>query len=161
MRIKFLVRLLASVFVITASTALAQRPEEFPRIGIVRRPVTLTIRIRWLNHWTSDPKSRLLEGKNRVRVSPYTKETWPGSRPLSPNSYTSRSMCYLDLDRDPAVEQATKTIPIVMVTSPDPVAAGLVDSLAHPGGNITGITRLTRELSGKRLELLTEMIPRL
>ena len=42
-----------------------------------------------------------------------------------------------------------------------PVAAGLIDSLARPGGNITGIARLTRDLSGKRLELLTEMIPRL
>ena len=58
-----------------------------------------------------------------------------------------------------AAKQATKTIPIVMVTSQDPVSLGLVDSLAHPGGNITGLTRLTRELSGKRLELLTEVVP--
>src|SRR5215813_4165662 len=58
-----------------------------------------------------------------------------------------------------AAEQATKTIPIVMVATVDPVATGLVDSLAHPGGNITGLTRLTRELSGKRLELLKEVVP--
>jgi ABC-type uncharacterized transport system substrate-binding protein len=58
-----------------------------------------------------------------------------------------------------AAKQATKTIPIVFVINQDPVAVGLVDSLAHPGGNITGISRLTRELSGKRLELLKEMIP--
>jgi ABC-type uncharacterized transport system substrate-binding protein len=51
-------------------------------------------------------------------------------------------------------KQATKTIPIVMVTNVDPVATGLVDSLARPGGNIIGITRLTRELSGKRVQLL-------
>ena len=56
--------------------------------------------------------------------------------------------------------QATKTIPIVMVTNQDPVAEGFVDSLARPGGNITGLTRLTRELSGKRLELFKEMVPR-
>jgi putative ABC transport system substrate-binding protein len=56
-----------------------------------------------------------------------------------------------------ATKQATKTIPIVMVTLHDPVAAGLVDSLAHPGGNITG--GLTRDLSGKRVELLTEVVP--
>jgi putative ABC transport system substrate-binding protein len=46
-----------------------------------------------------------------------------------------------------------------MVINEDPVATGLVDSLARPGGNITGISRLTRELGGKRLELLTEIVP--
>src|SRR5215813_5441567 len=58
-----------------------------------------------------------------------------------------------------AAKQATKTIPIVIITAQDPVATGIVDSLAHPGGNITGLTRLTRELSGKRLELLKEVVP--
>ncbi len=56
-------------------------------------------------------------------------------------------------------KEATRTIPIVMLTSVDPVATGIVDSLAHPGGNITGISRLNRELSGKRLELLKEVVP--
>jgi putative tryptophan/tyrosine transport system substrate-binding protein len=60
-----------------------------------------------------------------------------------------------------AAKQATKTIPIVMVSATDPVAAGFVDSLARPGGNITGVVRLTRELSGKRLELLKEAVPRI
>src|SRR5262245_42045608 len=58
-----------------------------------------------------------------------------------------------------AAKQSTKTIPIVMVATVDPVATGLVDSLAHPGGNITGLTRLTRDSSGKRLELLKEVVP--
>ena len=58
-----------------------------------------------------------------------------------------------------AAEQVTKTIPIVMVINGDPVATGLVESLARPGGNITGLTRLNRELSGKRLELLKEAVP--
>jgi putative tryptophan/tyrosine transport system substrate-binding protein len=58
-----------------------------------------------------------------------------------------------------AAKQATTTIPIVMVTPADPVASGFIDSLARPGGNITGITRLTRGLSGKRLELLMEAAP--
>jgi putative ABC transport system substrate-binding protein len=58
-----------------------------------------------------------------------------------------------------AAMQATKTIPLVMVTTVDPVGTRLIDSLARPGGNITGITLLTRDLSGKRLELLKEIVP--
>jgi putative ABC transport system substrate-binding protein len=57
--------------------------------------------------------------------------------------------------------EATRTIPIVMITQVDPVATGFVDSLARPGGNVTGVTRLQRELGGKRLELLKESVPRI
>jgi len=57
-----------------------------------------------------------------------------------------------------AAKQATKTIPIVMLTTQDPVATGIIDSLARPGRNITGVTTLTRDLSGKRLELLKEAV---
>ena len=60
-----------------------------------------------------------------------------------------------------AAKQATKTIPIVMVATFDPVATGIVESLARPGGNITGVTRLAHDLSGKRLELLKEVLPEL
>ena len=56
---------------------------------------------------------------------------------------------------------ATKTIPIVMTTIEDPVAMGIINSLARPGGNITGLTNLAPELSGKRLELLKEAFPKL
>jgi putative ABC transport system substrate-binding protein len=59
-------------------------------------------------------------------------------------------------------KNATKTIPIVMVNAGgDPVEAGLIESLARPGGNVTGVTMLARELSGKRLELLKEAVPKL
>ena len=58
-------------------------------------------------------------------------------------------------------KEATTTIPIVMVQGGDPVGSGFVTSLARPGGNITGLAILRPELSGKRLELLTEIVPRL
>jgi putative tryptophan/tyrosine transport system substrate-binding protein len=61
-----------------------------------------------------------------------------------------------------AAKNATKTIPIVMTGGgANPVEAGLIESLAHPGGNVTGITLLDTELGGKRLELLKEAVPKL
>jgi putative ABC transport system substrate-binding protein len=61
-----------------------------------------------------------------------------------------------------AAMNATKTIPIVMTgQGPDPVRAGFIKSLAHPGGNVTGVTNLLVSLGGKRLELLKESIPKL
>jgi putative ABC transport system substrate-binding protein len=60
-----------------------------------------------------------------------------------------------------AAKHATKTIPIVMVSNVDPVELGIVDSFARPGGNVTGLTLQSLELSGKRLELLKEIFPKL
>ena len=60
-----------------------------------------------------------------------------------------------------ALKQATITIPIVMGSAADPVGAGLVASLARPGGNITGLTNLTSQVSGKRLQILQETFPSL
>jgi ABC-type uncharacterized transport system substrate-binding protein len=60
-----------------------------------------------------------------------------------------------------AAKSATATIPIVMTQDPDPVGNGFVASLAHPGGNITGLSNLSPEISGKKLELLKEIVPKL
>jgi putative tryptophan/tyrosine transport system substrate-binding protein len=60
-----------------------------------------------------------------------------------------------------AAKAATSTIPIVMAQDPDPVGNGFVASLAHPGGNITGLSTLAPELNGKKLEILKEVIPRI
>src|SRR5439155_6211171 len=58
-------------------------------------------------------------------------------------------------------KQATASIPVVMTQDNDPVANGFVASLARPGGNVTGLSTLSPEISGKRLELLKELVPRL
>ena len=60
-----------------------------------------------------------------------------------------------------AAKEATVTIPIVMAQDPNPVGNGFVASLARPGGNITGLSRIAPELSGKQMELLKEIVPRL
>jgi ABC-type uncharacterized transport system substrate-binding protein len=58
-----------------------------------------------------------------------------------------------------AAKQATSVIPIVFAVAPDPVGSGLVASLAHPGGNVTGLSTQSTDLAGKRLELLREIVP--
>jgi putative ABC transport system substrate-binding protein len=58
-----------------------------------------------------------------------------------------------------AAQHATRTIPIVMAGTPDPVAQGFVTSMARPGGNTTGLSLLTADLPGKRLEFLKEIVP--
>jgi putative tryptophan/tyrosine transport system substrate-binding protein len=60
-----------------------------------------------------------------------------------------------------AVKKATTTIPLVMIAVGEPVATGLVTSLARPGGNITGLTSISPEIEGKRLELLREVVPKI
>jgi putative ABC transport system substrate-binding protein len=59
------------------------------------------------------------------------------------------------------VKRATNSIPAIVVLSPDPIRAGLVESLAHPGGNLTGLSLMNSDLSGKRLSLMHEVIPNL
>jgi ABC transporter substrate binding protein len=60
-----------------------------------------------------------------------------------------------------AAKEMTKSIPIVMIITQDPVATGIINSLAHPGANVTGVSLLSRELSGKRLELFQEILPKI
>jgi len=59
-----------------------------------------------------------------------------------------------------AAQAASTTVPVVMVASSDPVGTGIVTELARPGGNVTGVTLASPEISGKRLELLKELVPR-
>ena len=140
----------------------AQQPSKIPRIGYVRVVGEPSIPGRNVNAFLQGLKDfGYVEGKNILIEFRYAE----GKRDRIPGFVAELVQLKVDVlvSPDPqvirAAKQATKTIPIVMVINQDPVATGLVDSLARPGGNITGISRLNRELSGKRLELLTEIIP--
>ena len=162
MRKRFFGLALSAMFFAFCFPVEAQQPTKVPRIGIVTGN-------------RNEPGSRIkifrqalqelgyVEGKNIL----FEYRDTEGNRDSVPGIVAELVSLKVDVLFSTqaivvrAAKQATKTIPIVMAITPDPVAAGLVDSLARPGGNITGLTFLTRELSGKRLELLTEIIPRL
>jgi putative tryptophan/tyrosine transport system substrate-binding protein len=153
---------IACVFVVAAGVAEAQQPAKLPRIGYVD-----------LGANPNDPGPKVegfrqglrglgyIEGKNILTEYRFL----DGNRDRIPSvvaEFVQLKVDVIVVDAPPvvrALKQATKTIPIVIVTTQDPVAAGYVTSLARPGGNITGVTRLSRELSGKRLELLKEVVP--
>ena len=141
----------------------AQQPKKIPLVGYVSSntpsspgPLLGSFRqgLRDLGY---------IEGKNILVEYRYTE----GNNGRSPSLVAELVQLKVDLLVIPnlpgmfAAKQATTIIPIVIVVNADPVALGLVDSLARPGGNITGFATLNRELSGKRLELLTEVLPRI
>jgi putative ABC transport system substrate-binding protein len=104
-----------------------------------------------------------LEGKNILIEFRYA-EGELNRIPAIVAEFVQRKVDVLVSPSSPAILEAkrvSKTIPIVMTVTIDPVAAGMVESLARPGGNVTGIARLTRDLSGKRLELFKETIPQI
>jgi putative ABC transport system substrate-binding protein len=142
----------------------AQQPGKLPRIGYISGtgsvsdpgPYVEALRqgLRDLGH---------IDGKNVV-IEYRGAEGKPDLYASLVNELVELKVDVLVVPTLPAIlaaRQATKTIPIVMVTNTDPVAGKLVDSLARPGGNITGLSTLAQDLSGKRLELLTEVVPRL
>ena len=154
--------LLVTFFLTTVSFAHAQQPAKLPRLGVLlfgtpeADPTVAAFRqyIRDLGH---------IEGQNLL-----VDYRFAGGKPERLTEVAAEMVrlnpdVILALGGDvvPAAQKATKTIPIVMVVSNDPVQAGIVASLAHPGGNITGITLIIDELAGKRLALLKEIAPRI
>ena len=141
----------------------AQQPTKIRRIGYVSGsgPVTSDPRFDALRQGLRD--LGYIEGKNILLEYRYAE----GKQDPIPSLVAELVQLEVDVLVSPslpavrAAKQATKTIPIVMVFNADPIATGIVDSLAHPGGNITGLTRLTRDLGGKRLELLKDVVPRI
>ncbi len=153
---------LCAVLLALSFPAQAQQPKKIPRIGYVSGigdPSNPVPSVEGFRQGLRD--LGYIEGKNILVEYRYLE----GKLDRVPGLVAELVQLKVDVfvsSNFPAIraaKQATKTIPIVMVTTQDPVATGIVNSLARPGGNITGLTRLTRDLSGKRLELLKEMVP--
>jgi putative ABC transport system substrate-binding protein len=158
--------LVASSFILAAvySAGAQQTAKTLPRIGVISSTGTAE------SPWPLFDAFRLglsdlgyVEGKNILIESRYAE----GRLDRMPGLVNELVQQKVDLILAPnnvviqAAKKATNTIPIVMVSSVDPVEAGYVKSFAHPGGNITGLAHLGRDLSAKRVELLKEVVPRM
>src|SRR5438093_24905 len=155
--------LLTTVFLAIASLAQTQQPTKVPRIGYLgaASPSATSERIEAFRRGLRE--LGYVEGKNIV----IERRSAEGKSDRLPALAVELVRLKVDVivtggsaATRPAKE-ATSTIPIVMAPDSDPVGNGFVASLARPGGNITGLATLAPELSGKRLELLKEVVPRL
>jgi ABC-type uncharacterized transport system substrate-binding protein len=156
---------LGALLVVFYLPAQAQQPKKFPRLGYLSNsdPVTESFRAEAVR--LALRELGYVEGQNIATEYRYAEG--------KPDRYPELAAELVRLKVDiivvsggdipiRAAKNATKTIPIVMVGQGlDPVEAGLIESLARPGGNVTGITNLGTELGGKRLELLKEAVPKL
>src|SRR5437660_3488302 len=161
---KIILTVLATAMLAFVNLSEAQQPAKIPRIGYlsVSDPT---------NEYTRAEAIRLalrergyIEGQNIAIEYRYAE----GKRDRGPDLAAELVRLKVDLivvvgglGTIQAAKNATKTIPIIMTGEGiDPVKAGLVESLARPGGNVTGVTYLSGELGGKRLELLKEAVPK-
>jgi putative tryptophan/tyrosine transport system substrate-binding protein len=162
---KILVSILAVVILAFVHLAEAQQAKKVLRIGYLSSlsPSSESNRSKAIRHALRE--LGYIEGENIVIESRYGEGKQDRAPELADELVRLKVDVIVVTGGSPwirAAKNATKTIPIVMVNSVvDPVEAGLVESLARPGGNVTGLTLLSRELSGKRLELLKEAIPKL
>jgi putative ABC transport system substrate-binding protein len=153
---KFVLVLLAAFILASGQSSDAQQPGKIPRIGVLRigsppDPFVEPFRqgLRDLGY---------VEGKNILIEYRYAEGKSDRLPNLAAELVRIKSDVIVTADTPPirAVKSATSEIPIVMAVVADPVAVGLIASLARPGGNITGLSNLAPELDGKRLELLKE-----
>ena len=156
---------IALTFVFGGAVVESQQPKKVPRIGYLSNsdPATESARSEAIR--LALRERGYIEGQNIATEYRYAE----GKPDRYPELVAELVRLKVDIIVVPggdipirAAKNATKTIPIVMVGQGlDPVEAGLVESLARPGGNVTGITNLGTELGGKRLELLKEAVPKL
>jgi putative tryptophan/tyrosine transport system substrate-binding protein len=155
--------LVAVVMLAFAVIAEAQQPTKISRIGYLGggSPSSNPARIEAFRQGLRE--LGYIEGKNIVVEYRYAEGKADGGRELA--AELARLKVDVIVTTGPTVtraaKEATVTIPIVMTNDNDPVGNGFVASLARPGGNVTGLSSLARELGGKRLELLKEIVPRL
>jgi len=153
---------IALTFVFGGAVATAQQPTKIPRIGYLSGTVSLSS-VRFEAFRRGLRELGYVEGKNIIIEFRYAE----GKLDRLPALAAELVRLKVDIIVTPGgavtrvAKEATVTIPIVMTQDTDPVANGFVASLARPGGNITGLSTLAPELSGKRLELLKETIPKL
>lgn len=156
---KIIVIILAALVLTFTDPAQAQQPKKVPRIGVLRGGSPPDPFVEAFRQGLRD--LGYVEGKNVLIEYRYA-EGKPDRLPnLAAELVRIKSDVIVTADTPPirAAKSATREIPIVMAVVADPVAAGLVASLARPGGNITGLPNLAPELDGKRLELLKETLP--
>jgi putative ABC transport system substrate-binding protein len=154
---------LGFTFAMGGAVATAQQPTKVPRIGFLLATSPSANAARYEAFRQGLRELGYVEGKNIVIDRRFAE----GKLDRLPS--LAAELVRLNVDvivttggiSTRAAKEATVTIPIVMVQDNDPVANGFVASLARPGGNITGLATLAPELSGKRLELLKEIVPRL
>ena len=151
------------VLVVIVGLAQAQQPAQVPRIGFLTGGSHSTYPVRNEAFRQALRELGYVEGKNIV-IEWRAAEGKRGRLPVLAAELVSLKVDVIvvtGLGDLRAAKQATATIPIVMVVDSDPVRSGFVASLARPGGNTTGLSTLAPELSGKRLELLKEIVPKL
>src|SRR5438034_4913574 len=155
--------ILATCFLVTALPAEAQQPGKVPRMGFLS-PFSPSATAIWLQAFRQGLHDLgWVEGKNISVEYRYAE----GRNDRLPDLAADLVRLNFDIIVTAvtpdalAAKNATRTIPIVMAAAGDPVASGLVESLARPGGNITGLSQMNPDLAGKRLELLKEIVPKL
>jgi putative ABC transport system substrate-binding protein len=155
--------LFVMVLLVVAVIAEAQQPKKVSRIGLLGGSSLAALSARIEAFRQGLRELGYVEGKNIVIEYRWAE----GKIERFPDLATE--LVHLKVDvivtagpvSTRAAKEATVTIPIVMAQDPDPVGSGFVASLARPGGNITGLSTLAPEISGKQLELLKEIIPKL
>ena len=159
---KKLVWLVVLLFLASTTFVEAQQSEKMYRIGFLVTPSRSFFTARMEGFQQGLRNLGYIEGKNIVIEYRYAE----GKADRLPELAAELVSLRVDLivTSGPALwaaKNATKTIPIVFTGVQDPVATGVVDSLAKPGGNVTGLSILAPELGGKRLELLKEVVPKI